>query len=346
MNLIFCLSYLSLNNTVILIEKYGVENVKVITSNKSIEKLFLLLYNNMDSIHFLDSSSLTLPKKAHQFFLFPLRVLSLFIKKKKAWNYFREVKNCNVYFFFNSAAFFHAWLIYKLIKKNKLFYDEDLNLDAFKEINTKVATLNKKIIKILYKEEVIPLNQEFATTYKMSSTYLTKCNVKLLDISYTFEEVASIISSKIDFPKGEILYLPPLLDEVQISKNLYIKTVDSIIENCQQENLNIHLKRHPRSEEIHSKESQLFEIPLYYPASCLIDYKITIGLATATLYERVNTGGVAISIIKILMKDDLNLIESTMNYLNSNLDEGKEIIYPENISELMNVILYFKKLDD
>ena len=32
--------------------------------------------------------------------------------------------------------------------------------DAFKEINTKVATLNKKIIKILYKEEVIPLNTD------------------------------------------------------------------------------------------------------------------------------------------------------------------------------------------
>ena len=41
-----------------------------------------------------------------------------------------------------------------------------------------------------------------------------------------------------------------------------------------------------------------------------------------------------------------NLIKTTIKFLNNNLDEGKQIIYPENISELMNIISNYTSLDE
>ena len=340
MNIIFCLSYLSINQTIFLIEKHGVNNVIVVTSNRRVESFLQLIYDE-NIIFFSNSSSMLLPKKAHQFILFPLRVLDVLIKKKKAWRYFKVVKNRNVYFFFNSAGFFHAWLIHKLSKNNTLYYKENLNLDNFKQLATREGNLNVEFIKLLYNEEVIPLNQQFGITYKMSEKYLNKCAVQTLDIDHSSDEISSIISSKVDFPNGEILYLPPLIDEVKVSSSLYINFVDTIIDYCRSENIKIHLKRHPRSLEKYSKENQIFEIPIHFPANCLVDYKLTISLASATLFEIANRGGVAISLIKILMKDDLNLIKSTMDYLNSNLDVEKEIFYPEDIKELKELISYY-----
>lgn len=344
MILIFCLSYLSLYQTIVLIEAFGVDNVKVITSNKSIEKFFLLLYKSENLLYFSDSSSLTLPHKKHQFFLFPVRVLNVLIKKKKAWNYFKVVKNSKVYFFFNSAGFFHAWLIYRLSKNNTLYYKEDLNLDSFRQLSTPKANLNVLFIKLLYNEEVVALDQQVAITYKMSEHYLRKCGAQALDIDHSTVDISSLISSKINLPHGEILYLPPIIDEVKVKGSSYIDFVDTMIDYCQRENITMHLKRHPRSLKKYSKENQLFEIPLYYPANCLIDYKITIGHGTATLFERANQGGLVISVY-YLFSNSNNIENILVDYLHSNLDKGKKIFFPKNIHELLNIISIHRNID-
>ena len=177
MDIIFCLSYLSLNQTIFLIEKKEAKNTIVITSNKSIEKFLSSIYNE-DIVYFVNSSSLLLPNNLKRLIVFPLRILDAIIKKYIVWSYFKRIKNSKVYFFFNSAAFFHAWLIYKLSRNNEIFYKEDLNLDSFNEVNTRVTYLNKKFINFFYKEEVIPLDQKTGRTYKISNHFLKKCKTK------------------------------------------------------------------------------------------------------------------------------------------------------------------------
>ena len=41
----------------------------------------------------------------------------------------------------------------------------------------------------------------------------------------------------------------------------------------------------------------------------------------------------------MLNQNDKKIVNFTMNYLNSNLDEGQKIIFPENLEELTSVIL-------
>ena len=343
MNIIFCLSYLSFFQTIFLVEKHGSKNVKVVTSNENIKKLFSLAYGD-DIVWFIESRSMLLPKNFHQFFLFPFRIIDVIIKKCKTWTTFRKVENSNIYFFFNAAGFFQAWLINKLSKKNKLFYEEDLKLDSFKLAKTRRAKLNTWFIRKIYGEEVLALDQKTVVNYKMSDQFLKKCDVKHIEIKYKFANITKIISSKLKLPKGEILFLPPLLDESKINKSTYVEEVDSFISECQKKNIDIHLKSHPRSTEKYSQENQLFEIPIYYPANCLINYKLTVGVNSATLFELANAGCLSISLIKLVMNK--NLITTTIKFLNNNLDEGKQIIYPENITELMHIISNYTNLDE
>lgn len=342
MNIIFCLSYLSFFQTIFLVEKHGSKNVKVITSNKNIKKLFSLAYGD-NIVCFIESSSILFPKNFRQFIIFPFRVIQLVIKKRVTWSKFKNIKDNKIYFFFNAAGFFHAWLIYKLSKKNQLFYEEDLNLESFKLSKSFTSKLNAWFIKKIYNEEVFALNQGNVINYKMSDQFLKKCIVKHIKIKYDYTKISNIISSKLDFPSGEILFLPPIIDESRVNKNTYINHVDSFILECQKINIDIHLKRHPRSTKKYSLENKLFEIPIYYPANCLINYKLTVGVNSATLFELANAGCLSISLIKLVMNK--NLITTTIKFLNNNLDEGKQIIYPENITELMHIISNYTNLD-
>lgn len=338
MNIIFCLSYLSLNQTIFLTNKHGIENTQIITSNKKIISFFQLLYKEKKNIYFLDTASILLPNNIFQLFLFPLKIIIVFIKKKIAWNYFKSLNNCNIYFFFNSAGFFQAWLIKKLSANNNVFYEEDLNLDSFEPSYSFVNNLNTWFIYKIYSEEVISLNQNTGITYKMSEKYLNKCNVNFINLNYNSDTIADFITHKLNLPSGDILYLPPLLNESKINKNLYINFIDDFISLCKKQNISLHLKRHPRSDKKYSEENQLFDIPNYIPATILVNYKITISLISATLFERANQGGLSISLIYLLNNNDDNILNSSFDYLNSNLDKGKKIMYPKNLNELMSII--------
>ena len=91
MDIIFCLSYLSLNQTIFLIEKKEAKNTIVITSNKSIEKFLSSIYNE-DIVYFVNSSSLLLPNNLKRLIVFPLRILDAIIKKYIVWSYFKRIK--------------------------------------------------------------------------------------------------------------------------------------------------------------------------------------------------------------------------------------------------------------
>lgn len=343
MNIIFCLSYLSVNQTIFLIEQHGLENVQIITSNKRIESFFQLLYKEKKIIFFLETASILLPKNLLQLFVFPLKLIIVFLKKNKAWSYFKSVSDCNIYFFFNSSGFFQAWLIQKLCTNNNIFYEENLNLDTFLPSNTRMTKLNTWFINKLYSEEVIPLNQNTGITYKISEKYLNKCNVNFINIKYDFRTIVEIVISKLNLPSGDILYLPPLLNESKINRDLYINFIDDFVLLCKKENIKLHLKRHPRSSKKYSDENQLFDIPIYIPASFLVNYKLTIGLISASLFERANYGGLSISLVYLLYNNDHKILNSSIDYLKSNLKNGNQIFFPKNINELFNIIKIYIK---
>ena len=211
MNLIFCLSYLSLYQTIHLVEKYGANNFKIVTSNKNIKMFFSLFYSD-SMVYYIKTNSILLPENLYQFILFPLKMIDIIIKKYIVWKIFKKIENRKIYFFFNAAGFFHAWILYKLSRKNKLFFEEDLNLNSFNLANTTRSKLNTWFVKTVYSEEVLALDQRNVINYKMSNKFLKKCRVNQIKIKFKFNTINNIISSKLNLPKGEILLLPPIID--------------------------------------------------------------------------------------------------------------------------------------
>jgi len=338
MNIYFCLSYLSVPHTITLIKENHGTNYLIVSSNVELYKFFTELFDKK-KILFLQTSSITFPFSI-KFIYFPVKLVEVFILKWRAWKYFRKVHDANIYFFFNGAAFFYAWLIYKLSKNNKLYYQEDIDLSVFPEKKEFVTWVNKYFIKILYNEAVVPIDQGNGNiAYKMSQDFISKVKVNKIEIDLSSKNISNWLNMKFNFPKGDILFLSSFIKEFGTNEDEYIKQNDNLLCELRNSGYKIHLKLHPRCNIKNSLEKELFEIPKYYPANLLLNYKVIIGYASATLAEAANNGILSISLVDFYKFATTEEPTNLKSYLISNLIQGKMILFPLNINEIRKLLI-------
>lgn len=341
MNLIFCLSYLSIPHTISLIKNKENNKNLIITSNNQIYKFFTELYNN-GLVKLIPSFSYTinLPK---DFIKLPLKLYEINQMKRDTWNLFRDYTNSNVYFFFNTHAFSQAWLIYKLSENNKIYYQEDIILDTFpvrKGIN---PYLSKLFIRLIYKEEVKPINQgKNLTSYKMDTEFLDKINAQMININFKLNTIAEYVKEKINLPEGDILLLTNWMPEHEISIYDHIEYSDKLIKKLQKLDYEVHFKMHSRVNIKYSLEKNLFDVPKYLPASFLQSYKVFIGYITSALTEAANNDILAISLINYYPSTLEKKKENMKNYLLNNLQDDKKIHFPSTLKEITELIEKYK----
>lgn len=337
MKIIFCLSYLSVPHTITIIKENANSDFKIVTSNQNLYLFFCELFNN-ENVIIIPSFSYTIPF-SKGIILLPIRMFHIVRMKKKTWKLFENYDKQEVFFFFNTSAFSQAWLIYKLSKKNKIFYQEDINLSHFpirKSINT---FINALFIKIIFNAEVYALNQGDKTTaYKLKSTFFKKLKIRKLNIVLNYREVSSWVNNRLNLSSGDILMLTNLMPEHELEIEVHIKASDKLINSLKKEGYSVHFKMHSRAKTKYSLEKSLFEVPKYLPASALLNYKVFIGYVSSALCEAANNDILSISLIDYIPSKKEAKKKNMKVYLQSNLLPGKKIFFPKTIEEIKNTI--------
>ncbi|MBP7552167.1 MAG: hypothetical protein KA885_01980, partial [Spirochaetes bacterium] len=143
MNIIFTASYLSMRETFDIILD-NENDFLIVTPNEKSYNFFKLLYNEnkvyftskvFKASFFINFLS-TVLKLISQFLKLCFfysesmrliiniisEIIPTYIKKKNIWDYFKDLKNNNVFFWETGYCYFEDWLIYKLSKTNKVIY--------------------------------------------------------------------------------------------------------------------------------------------------------------------------------------------------------------------------------
>lgn len=337
MDIYFCLSYLSVPHTITLIRNTNTPDFKIVTSNNQIYKFFDKLFDK-DKITLIPSFSYTIPL-SKGIVLFPIKLIWIWRMKHKTWNRFKGIENQNVYFFFNASAYSHAWIIYKLSKRNTIFYQEDTNLSMYPgNVNLK-TWINKQFLNLVYKLQADPIDLgNGLITYKIKTKYFTKVNAESLKIELNYKEISKWVNNLLNFPRGDILLLTGLMAEFGLTVENYIKWSDILIAQLKKCGYTVHFKMHVRQSVKYSLEKTLYEVPKYLPASLLLHYKIYISYMSSALTEAANNDILAISLINYFPSNKEERKENFKNTLKKNLDRDKVIYYPPTLSEILNII--------
>jgi hypothetical protein len=337
-NILFCLSNLSLPYVITLINDKKMNKFLIITSNKQIYKFLTKIYLKKNVEYVAPFSFI--PKRGIRLFLLPLYIIKIYIRKYSVWKKYKKYKNQNVYFFFNTAAFSSAWLIYKLSKSNSIFYKEDIDLSSYPIKKKKLLEkLSIVFIKYLYNQEVCPINQGAGiVSYKIDNQFLDKIRANTIDIKLDYMKITEWVGSSIILPKGDVLMLTEYMEERCVSLTDHIKISDELISMLNSINLETHIKSHPRSDKKYSLEKTLIEVPKYIPASFLLNYSVFISYMSSALVEAANQNIISISLVNIMPLSDSNRQSQIKVFLRKNLNSEKVIHFPNNLQELKSII--------
>lgn len=335
MNLIYCLSYLSLFYTIHIIENNKSTKFKIVTTNRKIKYFFEHLYDK-ENILFLDSYNIILPKSIFQLIYFPFKILYVLYKKRTAESFFKKYNSNNVYFFFNDTSFFQASIIKKLSNRNYIHFKSNLNLNDFTENKSLIGKLNKRFINLIYDIDVIPFNIENTVYFKFSDSFYKSLNINSFNQEINLKKISNFVLNKFQIDKGDVLLLIPMSNEWDIDHNLIINTYDHIVNICMKFNLTVHLKYHPRDNNNYYRNDNCFVIPSFIPANTLVNYKFVIGFTSAALWELSNIGINCFSLAKIFAPK--NVHNRLIKHLNSNLNDKYPISFPNQIIDFEKII--------
>lgn len=337
MNIYFCLSYLSVPHTITLIRNYNTSNFRIVTSNKQLYEFFNKLFDK-EKLILIPSFSYTI-HFSKKIILFPMKIIWILIMKQKTWRIFKGYNQQKVYFFFNASAYSQAWLIYKLSKKNLLFYQEDIDLSTFTIKNGIESWIAKIFIKLVYNVEVYPIDQgNGLVSYKIKNIFLKKIKAQTLNIQLNYKEISNWVNKLMELPNGDILMLSNSMLKYFFSVENHVNASDQLIEQLKLHNYNVHFKMHSRALTKYSLEKTLYEIPQYLPASLLLNYKVFIGYGSSALIEAANNDILTISLVDYTILDNNIPNFNVKTHLRKGLKKNKEIFFPKSLNEILEII--------
>jgi len=336
MNIIFCLSYLSVPNTISIIEAAN-DDYLIVTSQPSIATFFHRLYSS-EKIIKLDF----VPLLSKNPFQLVWNILMVVQYKKKIWLRFKGYEHVNVYSFSIAFCEFESWLIQKLSVNNNIFYKPAVNIGNLEQDSSFYAKLNVWLRQLIYSISFHPVIGPGSTYYTVSDQYLSEIGATDFDLPAN-SGVLDVLDKKImsilgDAKNARILILCGGTVGFECEKEEYIHKMDALIdflvEKYGYESLAI--KAHPRLPDYHSKENSLKKIPTDIAANLIIShFDMVIGYATATLIEAANSGIKSISLLKLIEPKVQRTQSYYINYLVRNAKE--KIYFPTMIEDMVEV---------
>lgn len=324
-NIIFCLSYLSVPDTISLIEGSRNEYL-IVTSQSSLAIFFRRLYESEKIVCF-DFVPL-LSKNPVQLVRNMLRVMQY---KREVWAKFRGYDNANIYSFSMAFCEFESWLIKKMSVNNHVFYKPAVNIGSLEPDNSIYAKVNVWLRYIFYGIYFPPVVGPDCTYYTVSNSYLSEINAKGFDLTPELDVVDKKIMSNLGAIKdAKVLILCGGTAGVECEKEEYIHKMDALIdflvEKYGYEALAI--KAHPRLSDYHSKENSLKKIPSDIAANLIVShFDMVIGYATATLIEAARCGVKSVSLLRYFECLNVSEREYYIQYLKRNTTSS--IHFPE-----------------
>jgi hypothetical protein len=322
MNVIFCISYLSVPETITLVESSS-EDFMIVLSNDEMFSFFKRIYPEEKLV------LINYPGLTKNPFRFVYNLFSLIRYKRKVWSRFESIQGESVYFFIVAFCNFHCWLIKRLSLKNTIYYRPSISLSGLREDESLTARFGVWIRKLLYDCTFKPLMAADFTYYAVSDNYLEDIRAKDYAVIKSFTNISDkIISSLGNIKSAKILILCGGAAGVFCDKDKYIVKMDSLIGYLvkQYGYDALAIKAHPRFQDYHSKEKSLKKIPEDIPANLILDnFDVVIGYASATLVEAANAEIKSISLLKWIIPKKVDTQEYYINYLNKN--SKNNIIY-------------------
>jgi len=327
-SIIFCLSYLNVPITFQLIEALKEKNVLIITNIYNISKLIKLVY---------PAASIILAKNSG------LTPFNLYMQKQFYRKALRFTKNNDVYFFFVAYGFVESYALKLLSENNKIYYKKSVSIPP----PIKQFSLMNNIWK-LYLNIMLGVKFDVATTshgdrrFLTSKSFLDQLCINNFDLPNNMFEVNARLMNMLKITKRKILLLAGgVVEPGVIEKTEYNQKIDSLIDYLLQKYGldNISIKLHPRFLDLHSQEILLHKIPNYVPGNLILDnFDIIIGYSSSLLFEAANIGIKAISTLDYFKPINQNVREHLRVYLESNLNDGASIIFPNSLNDTCRYI--------
>lgn len=332
MNIIFCLSHLSVQKTIKIVKESD-DDFLVITGRDSIQKFLIRLFPQEKVILLCPP---VLSKK-------PLKIIPSILKfyfyKYKIWQDFHGYKYANVYFFHIAFGEFYLWLIKKLSVKNNVIFQPDVSFDHLDEDVSYSARMGFWLRKILYSITVKPLKSARTTIYfSVSNHFLNEIKAKIIN-SPILNTDSNEILDLVNIEKRKILILCGGFVGEFCTESDYVYTMDLIITYLIKKygHDEITIKAHPKHTNYYSEENSLDKVPPEIPASMIVGmFDVVIGYCSATFIDAANANINSISLLNLIQPVDKKVKLEMIQYLNENTQ--KTVRYPETLEEFSKFV--------
>ncbi len=340
MIIILISSYVTIPSALSLLIENDIDFM-IMTPDINIYEFFKIIYKEKKLYYFDLPQSSLIPKN-------PYDLLCSIRDIKRQKKYLKEkieiYKNYEIYFDLVALCDFEFWIIKELSKRNNIYY---LRTIDYKTVGKNIYSLNSKIYKMInrlvYKTKLQPCINGHHLTLKLTESYLKDVNAKTIKLEVDYKKLSEFVKHKFYIPNKKILLLCGGVADFFVTKENYIKSMDEIISFLVDKfgSDEISIKAHPRYNVYLSKENELKILPSLLPASLVLNnFDIVIGYSSTAIAEASQSGKKVISLLKYFEPMDKSILNTYINYINSNMNRTNPIYFPENLEEFIQNINY------
>lgn len=334
MNIIFCLSYLSVPITITIIETFKDEFL-IVTSNKALVTFFKRLYPS-EKIVLLQPTPLLSRSPAKT-----IRNLYFICKyKKEILKGFEHYQDAKVFFFSVAFCDLESWLVKVLSENNVIYYKPAASIRHLAVDESIQAKIGKWLRRLIYSVNFVPLLGGNLTYYGLCDTFLRE--IRAIDFNMDVDVGSTthkIIDGLDEIKSSKILILCGETVGTSVEVSEYVLQMDTLITSLVKKfgHESLSIKAHPRYPQYYSKEDTLKKIPSNIPANLIIGhFDVIVGYSSATLAEAAKMGKICISLLKMMRPIDINVRDHFIEYLNNN--SVQSVHYPKNVKNINALI--------
>ena len=268
-----------------------------------------------------------------------LKVIETRKRKKYIINQLCSYRIESITFYHTEYGQFANWLIGKLSKKTKIYFQPPYEPWALEpQHDLKALNLQLKTYLLYgYWSDILLVGEK--RYISMASSFYKKNNVIRIEPTINSKLIAEYVNRIFHFEgSNKIVWLDGAVIAGGVEPKGYTSITDSIIMRIGKEHF--FSKCHPRFNDLYGVEKELREIPSYIPINILLDsFDIFIGYWSTALVEAAKLGKIAISTINIMPQTQEGRIETEKKVLDDKLQGKGIILYPKSKEELVSIVL-------
>ena len=334
MVLIFCASYLSIPSTIDVISREK-DDFRILSADFNVIKFFSELYSSEKIIrlpllfgHFKNPRQLCLD------------LLKLATYKKRYFKLLKKLQPDKIVFFFVGFNGIASWLIKKMSLNTGIYYRAGVNTSFYDDVFDIKLYIKAVLLRFLFDTSLKAVRYGDSSLLITNKRFLSKVKANVYPEIADSGFLNDVISQRYpELPDYKVLLLlgkDPNVEEKEYERK--ILAVLNIVLECFRPD-QIAVKQHPNpnfsiSDHVIPKDCVI--LPDYIPAN-LLCYKcsILISRASGTLFEAVNVGKIAISLLYFIKSTNSRSVEYQKKYLS--LNSKRAILFPNNLDELRKI---------